>query len=146
MGVYANLIRYPAEVFDGVRSKRNFYPPNGLDVEQCYIDRTWDVLHPALTTFGPPLSLALSGDYGYDGGLQHFGWGSSESDHYLGFVSPSLVKRIAARLNELPFEQLAAKFVEPSRGMDYLVPRYTSLVAFYSRASTEGNCVFINVA
>jgi hypothetical protein len=146
MGVYAGLIRYPADVFDRVRSEETFYPPNGRDIEHCHLDRSWDELHPALATFGVPLSLALSGDYGHEGGLQHFGCGSSESDHYLGFVSPPLVRDIAVRLGGLAFEQLATNLSEPGRETDYLAPRFKSLVAFYTTASADGNCVFIHVA
>src|SRR5580765_5372322 len=92
MGVTAGLIRYPAEVFQQVKAEGTFYPPNGCDIQQCFLDRSWDELHPALRSFGPPLSLALNGDYGYDGGLDRFGWDEdNERDHYLGFVSPSLV-------------------------------------------------------
>jgi hypothetical protein len=110
MGVTAGLICYPAEVYDEVKAEETFYPPNGRAMQHCFLDRSWDELHLALRSFGPPLSLALSGDYGYEGGLDLFGWDeASERDHYLGFVSPSLVAQIAERLHGMTFEQLAAK-------------------------------------
>jgi hypothetical protein len=64
----------------------------------------------------------------------------------LGFVSPPLVAEIAARLDGLTFEQLAAKLTEPSRGADYIAPRFRDLVKFYAAAAAGGDCVFINVA
>lgn len=147
MGVVAGLIRYPAAVFDAVKAKGTFYPPDGLDIQQCALDRSWDELHPALRTFGPPLSLALSGDYGYDGGLDGFGWDeANQSDHYLGFVSPPLVVEIAAQLSRLTFEQVAAKRSGPSRGVGYLAPWFAELVRFYAAAAAAGNCVFVHVA
>lgn len=85
MGVTAGLIRYPAEVHDEVRAEWTFYPPNGWAIQQCFLDRSWEELHPALRSFGPPLNQALSGDYGYDGGLDSFGWDeANESDHSMG--------------------------------------------------------------
>jgi Domain of unknown function (DUF1877) len=147
MGVTAGLIRYPADVLAEVKARRTFYPPNGQDIQQCFLDRSWDELHPALRTFGPPLSLALSGDYGREGGLDGFGWDdSNESDHYLAFVSPPLVGEIAVRLRSLTFDRLAEKFTEPSRGIDYLAPRFRELVEFYTAAAFGGDCVFIHVA
>ena len=146
MSVTAGLIRYPAEVFAGAKAEGTFYPPDDLDVAHCALDRSWDELHPALRSFGPPLSLALSGDYGYDGGLDGFGWDeANQSDHYLGFVSPRLVAEIAAQLLELTFDQVAARLGAPSRGADYLAPRFAELVRFYAAAAADGNCVFVHV-
>ncbi len=147
MGVIAGLIRYPSEVYDEVKAEGTFYPPNGRDIQQCHLSRSWDELHQALRSFGPPLSLALSGDYGFDGGLDGFGWGEKcESDHYVGFVSPPLVAEIASRLRGLPFEQLAATLTRPSRGADYLAPRFQEMVEFYTVAAARGDCVFIHVS
>jgi Domain of unknown function (DUF1877) len=147
MGVTAGLIRYPAEVYDEVKAEGTFYPPNGQDIGQCFLDRSWDELHPALCSFGLPLSLALSGDYGYEGGLDRFGWDEDDkSDHYLGFVSPPLVEEIAARLSGLTFEQLADKLTQPSRGVEYVAPRFRELVEFYAAAARNRNCVFVHVS
>lgn len=147
MGVIAGLIRYPGEVFAQVKAERTFYPPDGRDLQQCFLSRSWDELHPAFRTFGRPLSLALNGDYGYDGGLDEFGWSVMRvRDHYLGFVSPPLVARIAARLRTLSFEQLAEQLGDPSRGRDYLAPRYRDLVELYEAAAAHGDCVFVHVA
>ncbi len=147
MSVTAGLIRYPAEVFDLMKAEGTFYPPNGRDIQRCFLERSWDELHPAFRPFGPPLSLALSGDYGYEGGLEHFGWDeSSESDHYIGLVSPSLVAAIAEQLNGLTFGQVVASMNLPSRGPDYLAPRFRELVEFYTASATDGNCIFIHVA
>jgi hypothetical protein len=147
MGVTASLIRYPAEVYDGVKAEGTFYPPNGRYRQHCFLDRSWDELHPAFRSFGPPLSLALSGDYGYEGGLDSFGWDEeNESDHYLGFVSPLLVAEIAARLRGLAFEQVSATLTERSRGVDYLAPLFRQLVEFYTTAAECGDSVFIHVA
>ncbi len=147
MGVTASLTRYPAEVFAEVKAKRSFYPPNGSGIEHCYLDRSWDELRPALNSFGYPLTLALSGDYGYAGGLDTFGWGdSTNEDHYLGIVSPPVVQEIATALRDLRFEQVVMRLSKPSRGTDYLHDFYHALLQFYSMAATEGNCVFICVA
>jgi Domain of unknown function (DUF1877) len=147
MGVTAGLIRYPAEVFEQVKAQRTFYPPNDLAIQHCFLDRSWDEIHPALRSFGAPLSLALSGDYGFAGGLDRFGWDAeNDCDHYLGFVSPPLVADIAAHLRELPFEQLAKKLTEPSRGFDYIAPQFAELVEFYATAAADGNCVFVHAA
>jgi hypothetical protein len=147
MGVYAGLIRYPAEVYGEVKAQGLYYPPDGRDIQQCYLSRSWDELHPALKSFGPPLSLALSGDYGFEGGLDRFGWDEeNDSDHYVGFVSPPLVAQIASRLNELSFEQLATKLSEPSRGAHYVEPYFWQLFEFYAATAAGGDCVFIHVA
>lgn len=147
MGVTAGLIRYPTHVYEDVKAAGSYYPPDGYDFEHLFLDRSWDELHPALRTFGPPLSLALTGDYGFDGGLDQFGWDSkSESDHYIAFVSPSLTQEISLLLSTLPFAELAAKFDEPSRGTDYLEPFFRKLVKFYASATASQNCLFIHVA
>jgi hypothetical protein len=147
MGVKAGLIRYPAEIYEDVKAAGSYYPPNGYDIEHCDLDRSWDELHPALRTFGPPLSLSLTGDYGFDGGLDQFGWDSNdERDHYLAFVSPSLTQTISTFLSKLSFEELAANINEPSRGPDYLEPFFRELVKFYASAAANRNCVFIHVA
>jgi hypothetical protein len=147
MGVTAGLIRYPAEVYEEVRANETFHPPSGREIQQCLLDRSWDELHSALRMLGSPLNLTLSGDYGYYGGLDHFGWDeANESDHYLGFVSPPVVLEVAAYLRTLSFEQLRAKLTEPSRGDEYLAPRFRELVEFYAAAAADGNCVFIHVA
>ena len=147
MGVTAGLIRYPAGVLAEVKARETFYPPNGKDIQQCFLDRSWDELYPALRTFGPLLSLTLSGDYGFDGGLDSFGWDESNgSSPYLAFVSPPLIAEIAVRLRSLTFERLAEQFTEPSRGTNYLAPRFRELVQFYTDAALDGECVFIHVA
>jgi hypothetical protein len=147
MGVTASLIRYPASIYDEVKAAGKYYPPNGRDIQQCHLSRSWDELHLALRSFGPPLSLALTGDYGFEGGLDRFGWDeANKSDHYVGFVSPPLVVQIATRLRDLSFEQLAKKLEEPSRGADYLAPFYRDLVEFYAAAAAGGDCVFFYAA
>jgi len=147
MSIIAGLIRYPAEVYDQVKAAGTFYPPNDRDIQQCHLSRSWDEIHPALRSFGFPLSLALSGDFGYEGGLDEFGWDeANESDHYLGFVSPPLVAKIAAQLGQLSFGQVKEKLTEDSRGAEYVEPRFMELVEFYIAAATAGDCVFIHVA
>jgi hypothetical protein len=147
MGITAGLIRYPAEVFDDVKERGSFYPPNDTEIQHCFLDRSWDELHPALRTFGHPLSLALSGDYGYDGGLDRFGWNENDdSDHYLAFVSPSLTKSIAELLDSLSYDELTARIEDPCRGFEYMNKFFQEMVQFYRAAADEGNCVFIHVA
>jgi hypothetical protein len=144
MGITATLTRYRRDALAEARRNKSFYPPNGDGLGVCYLDRSWDELHPALMKLGLPLSLTLSGDYGFEGGLTAFGWDkSNENDHYLAFVSPQLVKKIAKALRDLPFEVLLPK---PIRGSDYLSRLYRSLVQFYTAAATGGDCVFICVA
>jgi hypothetical protein len=62
-------------------------------------------------------ALPLSVDYGFERGLDRFGWDEeNNSCHYVRFVSPPLVVEIATRLRGLSFEQVATKLDEPSRG------------------------------
>jgi hypothetical protein len=147
MGVTAGLISFPTEIFDRVKAAGTFYPPNGGDIQQCQLSRSWDELHPALRSFGPRLSLSLSGDYGLDGGLNRFGWDdANQSDHYVGFVSPPLVAGIAAQLRALTFQQFAATMTAPSREAEYVAQYFQEIVAFYTAAAAGGHCVFIHVA
>ena len=146
MGVYASLIRYPISVYEKAKAQGSYYPANGRDIQQCHLSRSWDELHPALRSFGHPLSLALSGDYGFEGGLDRFGWDEEDvSDHYVGFVSPPLVVEIATRLSGLSFVQLATKLEQPSRGADYISHYFRGLVDIYAAAANAGDCVFICV-
>lgn len=147
MAATAGLIRYPADVFAEVKAKGEIYPPNGRDVQQCFLGRSWDQIHPALRAFGPPLSLALTGDYGLEGGLDNFGGDEANlRDHYVGFVSPPLVAEIAARLRGITFEELTTRLTEPSGGADYIAPRFRELVELYIAAAANGDCVFVHVA
>jgi Domain of unknown function (DUF1877) len=147
MSINAELIRYPAEVFGQAKAERSLYPRNGLEIQHCFLDRSWDELHPALKAFGAPLNLALSGDFGYEGGLDAFGWNASNNaDHYLAFVSPPLVKNIAVRLSALSYDELSDYLSGPSRGNEYLAPRFRDLVDFYAAAANNQNCVFIHVS
>ena len=147
MGITAGLIRYPAKVFDDAKGAGSYYPPNGLAIEHCFLDRSWDELHPALRTLGPPLSLALSGDYGYDGGLDQFGWDeNNDSDHYLAFVSPGLTRRIAELLIGLSYDELAERLENPARDPKYMNKFFQDMVRFYRAAAADENCVFIYIA
>jgi hypothetical protein len=147
MSVTAGLIRYPADVLVQARAKGEFYPANGRDIQQCFLDRSWEELHSALRTFGPPLSLALTGDYGFEGGLDRFGWDETNTrDHYVGFVSPLLVVQIADRMRGVTFEQLATKLTEPSRGATYIATRFQEMVELYMAAAAGGDCIFVHVA
>jgi hypothetical protein len=148
MSVTANLIRYPAEVIEQVRSEGEFYPPDGVEeLGDCHLDRSWDELHPALRTFGHPLELTLSGDYGLVGGLYGFGWEKdNDNDHYVAFVSPQLVQEIAAALGGLSFDNLEKKLPKETRGAKYVKPFFDELAKFYAAASNAGDCVFIYVA
>jgi uncharacterized protein DUF1877 len=147
MGVNADLIRYPAEVYSQVKSQGTFFPPNDKDIDHCYLDRSWDELHPLLKQMGAPLNRALDGDYGYPGGLDDFGWNEARtSDHYLAFVSPQLVKDIAITFAKLPPEQVAGRLSQAIRGEDYLRTRFDALAAFYQAAAQAGDCVFVCVA
>jgi hypothetical protein len=147
MSVTAGLIRYPAEIYGLMKAAGTFYPPFGRDIQHCFLDRSWDELHPALCAFGAPLNRALSGDYGHDGGLDRFAWvDAGESDHYIGLVSPPLVAAISQRLNGLTFQQVAERISDASRGSDYLAPHFDGLVAIYAAAAAAGDCLFIHVA
>lgn len=149
MGRTAGLSRYPGEVFAQVKAQGTFYPPNGKDIAYCHLSRSWDVLHPALATFGCPLSHALSGEYGYEGGLDAFQRGESNPpDHYLAFVSPQLVKEIATRLRGMRYEQVEERIDGPSPGRDreYVAPFFQNMVDFYEAAAAAGDCIFVQVA
>jgi hypothetical protein len=147
MSITANLTRYPPQAIAQARSENSLYPPDGAAKANCYLDRSWDELHPALRTFGHPLNLTLSGDYGCAGGLDAFGWDEANTnDHYLAFVSPGLVREISAALANTGFAHVVSAVTGPSRGTEYLAARYRELVEFYSAAAEAGDCVFICIA
>lgn len=147
MAVTAELISYPADVYDNLKTQGDFYPPDGMDIRRCFIDRSWDELHLAFRSFEHPVNLALSGDYGYDGGLDRFGWDAScDNDHYIGLLSSVQVAAVAAHLAKLTFQQVADALSEAGRGSDYLAPRFHALVEFYAEAAANNNSVFVHVA
>ena len=99
MGVTAGLIRYCARSSIRLRPRIPSTFQTIKNYSSAFLIAAGDELHPAFKTFGRPLSLTLNGDYTYEGGLDAFGRDElNDSDHYLAFVSPPLVKEIAANL------------------------------------------------
>lgn len=96
MGIRAGLTEITPELFEQIRAGGESNLPESF---RHSIDKAWHDLHLVLRAQGPPLNLAISGDFLHPLSphtLDEFCEGNHE--YYVGFASPSLVQEIAKYL------------------------------------------------
>ncbi len=96
MGVRAGLTEIPPALFEQVIAGGE---PKLPDEPRYSIDKAWNDFHAVFKVKGPPLSLAIAGDYLHTlsaHSLDEFCKGDHE--YYVGFASPQLVRKVADAL------------------------------------------------
>jgi hypothetical protein len=96
MGVRAGLTEIPRDLYAEVAVGGE---PDIAGGTRHSIDKAWYDFHVVFRSKGPPLSLAMSGDYRHPlspHSLDEFCKGNYE--YYVGFASPALVEEVANAL------------------------------------------------
>jgi hypothetical protein len=96
MGIVAGLHEITPIIFEHLcAGLEPEFPTNS----HHFIDRAWYEFHTVFRSFGPPLSLAITGDCLHPKSAHTFDeFSEGNHDYYAGFVSPGLVQQIAESL------------------------------------------------
>ncbi|MDB5345547.1 MAG: hypothetical protein JWP89_3924 [Schlesneria sp.] len=111
------------------------------------LDKSWYEFHIVFRKQGPPLSLAVSGDYPdpqYPYSLDEFVTGDFE--FYCAYASPSLVHKIAdvlAGIDSSDYERLANEVLAGRYPPDVIF--FGSLKSAYTEVATRNNALMISI-
>ncbi len=160
MGLIASMTVVPAAVFRrGKGDLANLEVP--AKAATFRLDKAWVELHAALRQLPKPLPMAIAGDHPVgtrlDDGL--LGGCDDDSDEeenyedvedcYVGYASPSLVKKVDPALRQLSDAELlaaigAAGWANVKKAEQrYCLATFAELKKAYSRAGAEGAALMI---
>jgi hypothetical protein len=151
MGMRGHLHEWSAAVFARFRSGAR---EDIKDLANTFIDKSWYDFHLLFKQFGPPLSLAIDGDFhppdaecpNLDSWLD----GSAPSDFYFACVSPDLVKEIRDHLvtiSEASFSEYEG--AAPKSDLEWRpyfdVNTLEELKNAYNQAAARGNALMVMI-
>ena len=149
MGIRAGLTEIPADVYAKVKAGGNIDDNDLKDRVWTSLDKTWHGFHLVFKRMDMPLKFVVSGDFAHSLGAKDINSFEerADNDFYLGFMSPPLVRDIAASLSQLSNEEVAQHFAVTGIEFDaYFQNHLNALIKAYSQAAKNGNALYICIA
>ena len=145
MGVRAGFSEITPEVFAQVAAGAQ---PDITPGIRHSIDKAWHDFHVVFRSKGPPLSLAIAGDYRHPlspHSLDEFCDGRYH-EYYVGFASPQLVQEVAealAKVTASDYKRWETELVGDQYSMETFFP---TLKTAYLEAAVRRNALMIVIS
>jgi hypothetical protein len=152
MGMRSHLHEWSAAAFFRFRSGAREHVE---DVATAFIDKSWYDFHFVFKSFGPPLSLAIDGDYHppepeLPPDLDSWLDGGAPSDFYFACISPDLVKEINDHLGKISEDSFSEwDDVSPGGAPEWRpyfdAEAFEELKRAYRDAAAHGNALVVMI-